>query len=581
MTIRLPSPASAAHDPIRWILSVACALMLLAAPLWSADASSAAPVSTPAPSGPLSASDLDAALLSLGDDKSDHKAIIQRLGASGDARLAAVLDHYGKGDLAIWHGHAVIVLDTVKLPSGDKVSPIGDVLTQAASPGAPAEGVPIAQLTAIDAGRRERMWARDAGTLLNLADPDREVRLAAVVKAGDNADAKTLPALLTLVGNEKDGKVLNAAKESISLIHLGSSDPGERLAAIRDLGARASARAQGPLQAMLDAKPDATTTTALANALGSIAAWQTKARWFGYIFSGLSLGSVLVLMALGLSIVFGLMGVINMAHGELMMIGAYATYVTQNIFAWGITHFHLSPGMQGAYFVCAIPAAFLASAATGWLIEALIVRHLYGRPLETLLATFGVSIILIKIVKDIFGNNIAVNSPSWLQGGCEVMQDVTLPYARCFIIIFTIVVIVAMYLVMERTRLGLLLRATTQNRGMAAALGVPTRRIDGMTFALGSGIAGLAGCALTLIGGVTPDMGRNYIVDSFMVVVTGGVGKLAGAIWAGMGLGCLNKVFEPLTGAVWGKVLILLCVIVMLQWRPSGLFPAKGRHADV
>ena len=578
MTIRLPSPHSVTHDSIRWILAVACALMLLAAPLWSADASSASSASpAPAPaSGPLSPADLDAALVSLGDDKTDHKAIIGRLGASGDARLAPVLDHYGKGDLAVWHGHAVLTLDSVA-----GLTRIADPLTLTAPPDAPAAGVPKADLTGIDAGRRERMWARDAGTLLNLSDPDREVRLAAVVKAGDNADAKTLPALLTLVGNEKDGKVLNAAKESVSLIHLGSSDPGERLAAIKDLGARASARAQGPLQAMLDAKPDATTTTALVAALESISAWQTKARWFGYIFSGLSLGSVLVLMALGLSIVFGLMGVINMAHGELMMIGAYATYLTQNIFAWGITHFHLSPGMQGLYFICAIPAAFLASAATGWLIEALIVRHLYGRPLETLLATFGVSIILIKIVKDIFGNNIAVNSPSWLQGGYEVMQDVTLPYARCFIIVFTIAVIVAMYLVMERTRLGLLLRATTQNRGMAAALGVPTRRIDGMTFALGSGIAGLAGCALTLIGGVTPDMGQNYIVDSFMVVVTGGVGKLAGAIWAGMGLGCLNKVFEPMTGAVWGKVLILLCVIVMLQWRPSGLFPAKGRHADV
>jgi urea transport system permease protein len=299
------------------------------------------------------------------------------------------------------------------------------------------------------------------------------------------------------------------------------------------------------------------------------------------MFSGLSLGSVLVLMALGLSIVFGLMGVINMAHGELMMIGAYATYITQNIFIWGIAHFHLSPAFQGAYFICAIPIAFATAAATGWLIEALIVRHLYGRPLETLLATFGVSVVMIKIVRQIFGDNIAVNSPSWLQGGCEVMQDVVLGYARLFIIGFTIAVIVAMYLVMERTRLGLLLRATTQNRGMAAALGVPTRRIDGLTFALGSGIAGLAGCALTLLGGVTPDMGQNYIIDSFMVVVTGGVGKLAGAIWAGMGLGCLNKLFEAFTGAVWGKVLVLSCVIVMLQWRPSGLFPAKGRHADV
>jgi urea transport system permease protein len=259
-----------------------------------------------------------------------------------------------------------------------------------------------------------------------------------------------------------------------------------------------------------------------------------------------------------------------------MMIGAYSSYITQLAFH------HLFPqsGLDW-YFIFAIPASFIIAAGTGWLIEALIVRHLYGRPLETLLATYGVSLILTQAVRWAFGDNIAVNSPSWLQGGFEVMQDVVLGYARLFIIVFTFAVIVAMYLLMERTRLGLLLRATTQNRGMAQALGVPTRRIDGLTFALGSGIAGLAGCALTLIGGVTPDMGQNYIVDSFMVVVTGGVGKLAGAIWAGMGLGCLNKLFEPLFQAVWAKVLILGCVIVFLQWRPSGLFPAKGRLADV
>jgi urea transport system permease protein len=214
-------------------------------------------------------------------------------------------------------------------------------------------------------------------------------------------------------------------------------------------------------------------------------------------------------------------------------------------------------------------------------MERLVIRHLYGRPLDSLLATWGISYVLIQTVRLTFGNNIGVNSPSWLIGNIEIVQDVNLPYNRLFIIAFCGLCIVFMYYLIEKTKLGLLLRATTQNRGMAASLGVNTRRIDGYTFALGAGLAGMAGCALTQVGGVTPDMGGNYIVDSFMVVVTGGVGKVAGAIWAGLGLGMLNKVFEAFFAAVWGKVLVLACVVLFLQKRPSGLFPAKGRHADV
>ena len=242
------------------------------------------------------------------------------------------------------------------------------------------------------------------------------------------------------------------------------------------------------------------------------------------------------------------------------------------------------PGMGAFdwYFVAAIPISFMAAAAVGIMLESLVIRHLYGRPLDTLLATLGVSFILIQIIRINFGDNIAVNSPTWLQGSIEVMQDVRLPYNRIFIIGFCLTCIALMYFIVDRTKMGLLLRATTQNRTMAASLGVSTRKIDLLTFGLGSGLAGMAGCALTLVGGVTPDMGQNYVVDSFLVVVVGGVGKLAGAIWSGLGLGMTNKFLEPVTvGAVWAKVLILVLVVAFIQRKPSGLFPAKGRLADV
>ena len=281
-------------------------------------------------------------------------------------------------------------------------------------------------------------------------------------------------------------------------------------------------------------------------------------------------------MALGLSIIFGLMGVINMAHGELMMIGAYATFLIQQLFVD-----HLPASMFNWYFIVAIPASFLAAALVGMLIEATVIRFLYGRPLDTLLATLGVSFLLIQFVRILFGDNRSVNAPSWLQGSVQVAQDINLPYNRLFILFFCGACIALMYFIIEKTKLGLLLRATTQNRTMAASLGVSTRKIDLLTFGLGSGLAGMAGCALTQIGGVSPDMGQNYIIDSFLVVVTGGVGKLAGAIWSGLGLGTINKFLEPETGTVWAKVIVLVLVVAFLQRRPSGLFPARGRLADV
>ena len=281
------------------------------------------------------------------------------------------------------------------------------------------------------------------------------------------------------------------------------------------------------------------------------------------------------MMALGLAIVFGLMGVINMAHGELMMVGAYATFVTQELFKA-----YVSPESFDWYFWAALPVSFCAAALLGLILEVTLIRFLYGRPLETMLATWGVSLILIQAARVTFGDLTAVVAPSWFSGGAQVMVGLYLPFNRLFIIGLSIVCVTGIYLLLFRSSLGLRVRAVMQNRNMSACLGIPTRTVDAYTFAFGSGLAGLAGWALTLVGNVEPGLGQNYIVDSFMVVVTGGVGKLAGTVVAALGIGSLNKLFEPSFGAVYAKVLILVLVVLFLQRRPSGLFAIKGRHAD-
>jgi urea transport system permease protein len=264
-----------------------------------------------------------------------------------------------------------------------------------------------------------------------------------------------------------------------------------------------------------------------------------------------------------------------MAHGELMMIGAYATYVVQNLF-----RSHL-PGAFDWYLVAAIPVAFAASAAVGMALERSVIRFLYGRPLETLLATWGISLILIQATRTLFGaQNVQVENPAWMSGGIQVMANSVLPYSRIAIIVFAAAVVALIALLLTRTRLGLFVRGVTQNRGMASCLGVPTGRVDTYAFGLGSGIAGLAGCALSQIGNVGPDLGQSYIVDSFMVVVLGGVGQLAGTVYAAMGLGIVNKFLEGWAGAVVAKIAILVFIIVFIQKRPQGLFALKGRMAD-
>jgi len=327
------------------------------------------------------------------------------------------------------------------------------------------------------------------------------------------------------------------------------------------------------LLARLETEPDAEIKAALGAALRQVEsalAWGDK---LGALFSGISLGSILLLVALGLAITYGLMGVINMAHGELMMIGAYATYVVQGLFQKYL------PGAFDWYLLAAVPVAFLASALMGALLERSVIRFLYGRPLETLLATWGISLMLMQLVRSVFGaQNVGVENPSWMSGGVQVLGNLSLPYNRLVIIGFAIFVLGSVAWLIGKTRLGLFVRGVTQNRPIASCMGVNTARIDTYAFALGSGIAGLAGCALSQVGNVGPDLGQGYIVDAFMVVVLGGVGQLAGTVYAALGLGILNKFLEGWAGAVLAKIAVLVFIIIFIQKRPQGIFAMKGRE---
>ncbi|MEV5030815.1 urea ABC transporter permease subunit UrtB [Paenibacillus sp. LPE1-1-1.1] len=294
------------------------------------------------------------------------------------------------------------------------------------------------------------------------------------------------------------------------------------------------------------------------------------------LFNGLSISSILLLVALGLAITFGLMKVINMAHGELIMIGAYSTYLTQNLF-----QDYLPKSMFDWYFVLAVPVSFIIAFLFGLILEMSLIRFLYGRPLDSLLATWGVGLVLQQLARSIFGApNVAVTSPAWLNGGLKIMDGTLLPYKRIFIIALVIACLVAMYFYIYRSHEGRRMRAVMQNRDMASCLGISTRRVDAMTFAIGSGIAGIAGCALTLLGPIGPSLGTYYIVDAFMVVVLGGVGKLVGTVLGATGIGMFNTLFEYWTNASLGKVLVFVCIVAFLQWKPMGLVAMRTRSLD-
>jgi urea transport system permease protein len=410
---------------------------------------------------------------------------------------------------------------------------------------------------------------------LKLLSPDAAVRRDAIKTLQGEVDESKLPMLDKAFAQE----TLPELKDSLGLLRaaalLGSADAGKRLAAAKLLADSSQAATKTLLIERLQMETDPQVKGALQFSLGQV---ESRLAWgdrLGAIFSGISLGSILLLVALGLAITYGLMGVINMAHGELMMIGAYATYVVQGLFQKYL------PGAFDWYLLASVPVAFMASALVGAALERSVIRFLYGRPLETLLATWGISLVLMQLVRTMFGaQNVGVENPSWMSGGVQLMGNLSLPYNRLVIVGFAIAVLASVWFLIEKTRLGLFVRGVTQNRPIASCMGVNTARIDTYAFALGSGIAGLAGCALSQVGNVGPDLGQGYIVDSFMVVVLGGVGQLAGTVYAALGLGVLNKFLEGWTGAVLAKIAVLVFIIIFIQKRPQGIFAMKGRSAE-
>ena len=412
---------------------------------------------------------------------------------------------------------------------------------------------------------------------LTLFSPDRAARLAAAQDVLKHPSSETVATLEKALAAEQDAEIRAAMQRSLAAARLFAGSRDDQLAALRALSGATDPQVKSLIDEFRN-KPDLDPELKKA-ADDALAAIGNRLQWVGIVanlFQGLSLGSVLLLAAIGLAITFGVMGVINMAHGEMIMVGAYVAFVVQQVF-----RNFLPPGWIAAYLVVAVPVAFLFAGFLGIILERCLIRFLYGRPLETLLATWGVSLILQQAVRSVFGSpNKEVANPSWMTGGFDVVGGFTVTWNRLYIIVFCFVVLGALALILNRTSFGLHMRAVTQNRDMAAVMGIRTARVDALTFGLGSGIAGMAGVALSQIGNVSPNLGTIYIVDSFLVVVFGGVGNLWGTLVGALSLGIVNKLLEPLAGAILGKIVVLAAIILFIQRRPRGLFALKGRTAE-
>jgi urea transport system permease protein len=442
----------------------------------------------------------------------------------------------------------------------------------------PASGQEVAvpaNAESVVSNNRMRGEIDSALAALQLLSPDDAVRMKAAQALVSEPDPSKKVLLDKAISAEKNPSISQLLLLAQAAIDITDPDAKVRLAAAKALGQSKTPNTQLLLNQQMAQETDPAVSAQMVASLADIQSALAWGERLGALFTGLSLGSILLLVALGLAITYGLMGVINMAHGELMMVGAYATYVVQTFFRQ-----HMGSAFD-YYLIAALPMAFLSAALVGALLERTVLRYLYGRPLETLLATWGISLILMQSVRTIFGaQNVAVENPSWMSGGIQVLANLSLPWNRLLIIVFALLVLAGVAVLISQTRLGLFVRGVTQNRAMASCMGVNTARIDTYAFALGCGIAGLAGCALSQIGNVGPDLGQGYIVDAFMVVVLGGVGQLAGTVYAALGLGVLNKFLEGWTGAVLAKIAVLVLIIIFIQKRPQGLFAMKGRSAE-
>ncbi|HEX2100888.1 MAG TPA: urea ABC transporter permease subunit UrtB, partial [Candidatus Synoicihabitans sp.] len=431
--------------------------------------------------------------------------------------------------------------------------------------------------------------------VLDLAHPDLQKRIRAIQAFGFAQDHAQLAALQARLEDERAGKVRHALREAIALIQLKDPAPAVRLAALTELRELSTLSSVDFLTAARQAALDANepeVAEAARQALRAVDRHRSTVNFLGTLFRGLSLGSILLVVSLGLAITFGLMRVINMAHGEMIAVGAYTTFVVQSIFDGGLalSPFGLSLRLPGfgatgwfydSYFLVALPLSFLSAAAVGIALERTVIRFLYRRPLESLLATWGVSLVLQQVFKLIFGaNNVQLNSPSYLSGNFTI-NDIILGWNRLFVIGFAVMIVIGVWLILTRTPLGLLIRAVMQNRGMAACMGVRTERVNMLTFGLGSGLAGLAGAFISQIGNVGPSLGQNYIVDCFMTVVVGGVGSIGGTVISALGIGFIDQSLQQiLLNPVLGKILVLGLIILFLQWKPAGLFVTRSRNLD-
>ena len=509
--------------------------------------------------GPAHALTAEQALAMAEGDNNSRIAAMQAAVATGDAqRTADFLRALRDGEVQFSADSAFVVR------AGEAFNPVTGQAT----------ALPEAVEDASTNNRLRREIGSALASLNLLAGNDAE-RLEAAKAMLQGANPERLPALDKALAQETNPNVKAALELARAAALLGSEDAAQRMAAAQQLAHNATPASRLLLNEQLAQEQDEKVQTVLKRALAEV---QDKLAWgerLGVAFTGISLGTILLLVALGLAITYGLMGVINMAHGELMMIGAYATYVVQGVFRSYLPEFF------DWYLLAAIPVAFMASALVGAIMERGVLQFLYGRPLETLLATWGISLVLMQLVRSTFGaQNVAVENPVWMSGGLQVLPNLMLPWNRVIIIGFSFSVLAGVAYIIAKTRMGLFVRGVTQNRPIASCMGVNTARIDTMAFALGSGIAGLAGCALSQIGNVGPDLGQSYIVDSFMVVVLGGVGQLAGTVYAALGLGILNKFLEGWTGAVLAKIAVLVFIIAFIQKRPQGIFAMKGRSAE-
>ena len=505
----------------------------------------------------------------LGSDDFDAKlAAVDALSRLGDPRAVKVLNALHDEQLYTTTDDNKVVIAE---PNGDNFD-ISDPIT-----GAKIDTVSDDKIDRVLVNNRLRSAIEAAMAGLNLFSANPADRLAAAQDAMKHPTEDRIPALEKATAAEKDPAVAAALKGALETARLMSTDKTKQLAAISELAGSSDPDIFNLLSAARDASTlDPQVRAALDGALSAMSRRIAIYHAASTVFEGLSLGSILLLAAIGLAITFGVMGVINMAHGEMIMLGAYSTYVVQQFF-----RAELPASWIDAYLVVAVPVGFLVAGGVGVLLERGIIRFLYGRPLETLLATWGVSLFLQQGVRTIFGApNKAVANPSWMTGGINLAGGVTITWNRVVILIFCFVILGLLALLLKRTSFGLHMRAVTQNRDMASVMGIRTARIDALTFGLGSGIAGMAGVALSQIGNVSPNLGSIYIVDSFMVVVFGGVGSLLGALAGAMSLGIVNKVLEPFAGAVLGKVAVLIFIILFIQKRPRGLFALKGRAAE-